>query len=225
MANNFDNQFRSRSVQRSKRRKTNLILNSLIIIVVVLIIIVASNIFLGGRDDDKQASTVKNNETEHTSKKSESNNNKDEMKDNNKVADDEDDTGNEEDSSDEDEKQGLESDEVVIEDGNEPNVIKSYTNPNWKSVGTEQTNGHQYSSDMNSIDWKEKEAAMAYATGISVENMTIWFLERNGSDNEVVGTISPKDQATKTYRVYLSWVDGEGWKPTKVLELKENDKR
>ena len=29
----------------------------------------------------------------------------------------------------------------------------------------------------------------------------------------------------QSYRVYIEWVDGEGWKPVKVEELKENDKR
>lgn len=226
MANNFDNQFRSRSVQRSKRRKTNLILNSLIIIVVLLIIIVAYNIFMGGRDDQKHSSAGKNTESQHINKNKDTNNKKDENKEN--TATDENTDGEDQESSanvSDDEQQGLDSDEVVAEDSNDPNVIKSYTNPSWKSVGTEQTSGHQYSSDMNSTDWKEKESAMAYATGIKENNMVIWFLERNGSDNEVVGTISPKDQTSKTYRVYLSWVDGEGWKPTKVLELKVNDKR
>ncbi|QQZ10781.1 YrrS family protein [Heyndrickxia vini] len=225
MANNFDNQFRSRSDQRSKRRKTNLILNSLIVIVVVLIIVVASTIFYGGRNDEKNASAAKNKVSQHTKNNDKSTTKNNDSQDN-KVTDESTNDSNQEtnEEANDETKQDLESKDTVVEDSNEPNVKKSYTNPNWKSVGTEQTNGHQYSSDQNSTDWKEKEIALSYATGIPVDNMTIWYLSRNGTDNEVVGTITPKDQS-KVYRVYLSWIDGQGWKPTKVLELKENDMR
>ncbi|MDH5160216.1 DUF1510 family protein [Heyndrickxia sp. FSL K6-6286] len=235
MANDFDDQIRSRSAQRSKRRKTNIILNSLILVVVVLIIIVGSKIFLGGNDDDKKAAIDKNKETEqakgiHDSKDNKNNNseNKDRVTSDNDTNEDQDD--NDELSS-EDEKQDLDgedlnSEEVISQESDEPNVKKSYTNPNWKGIGTEQTNGHQYSSDQNSIDWQEKTRALSYATGIPEESLTIWYLGREGgSDNLVAGTVSSKNDPSKTYRVYLSWEDGQGWKPIKVLELNKNDKR
>ena len=51
----------------------------------------------------------------------------------------------------------------------------------------------------------------------------MWWLERNGGPEKAIGTVAPKDQST-TYRVYLQWVDGKGWKPVKMQELVENDK-
>ncbi|WP_262421775.1 hypothetical protein [Bacillus aquiflavi] len=60
MKNDFDEfNDRSRSEQRAKRRKTNIILNSLIIAVLILIIIVAVSIFSSGdkeqvKTDDKK---------------------------------------------------------------------------------------------------------------------------------------------------------------------------
>ncbi|MGE8206155.1 YrrS family protein [Heyndrickxia sp. NPDC080065] len=237
MANHYDNQFRSRSVQRSKRRKTNIILNSLILVVIVLIIVVGCSIFLGGKNNDQKASAIKNNKmTEHKNNDSKSNTTEDTSgsqenteSDSNSTTTDDNNSGKDQENNTsltDENKQDLDGEDVVAEESQEPNVKKSYTNPNWKSVGTEQTNGHQYSSDANSIDWKEKTAALSYATGISQDNLTIWFLGRDGgSDNEVTGTVSPKNDSSKVYRVYLNWVDGEGWKPTKVLELEKNDKR
>ena len=65
---------------------------------------------------------------------------------------------------------------------------------------------------------------MEYATGVSVDNMIVWWVGNGGKPNEnVVGTISNKDKS-QIYRVYMDWVDGQGWKPTKVEKLKSIDR-
>jgi hypothetical protein len=69
------------------------------------------------------------------------------------------------------------------------------------------------------VDWQEMLQAISYATGVDQSNMTVWFLGNNGP-NKSVGTISTKDQSEK-YRVYIDWVDGQGWKPVKVEVLNE----
>jgi hypothetical protein len=54
--------------------------------------------------------------------------------------------------------------------------------------------------------------------------MTVWYLgNNNGNPNSSIGTVSTKDKQ-QTYRVYIEWIDGQGWKPTKVEKLVENDK-
>jgi phage pi2 protein 07 len=111
----------------------------------------------------------------------------------------------------------------VVKESDEPNVKKVIVDPSWKPIGTVQTGEHVYEyQDTSAPDWVEKIDAFAYATGLSEDNMTVWWVERGGSDDEAIGTVAPKDQST-TYRVYLEWVDGKGWKPVKMQELVEND--
>ncbi|EAR63631.1 hypothetical protein B14911_06818, partial [Bacillus sp. NRRL B-14911] len=88
-------------------------------------------------------------------------------------------------------------------------------NPSWQPVGTSQTGEH--TAVYEGVDWNEMVQAITYATGIPESNMTIWFLGNNGP-NQSVGTVSTKDQQEK-YRVYIEWVDGQGWKPVKMEEL------
>ena len=60
--------------------------------------------------------------------------------------------------------------------------------------------------------------ALSYATGIPESDMIIWFLGNNGGPNDAAGTISPKDKSVK-YKVYITWVENNGWKPTKIEKL------
>ncbi|HEY4553638.1 MAG TPA: YrrS family protein, partial [Bacillaceae bacterium] len=125
---------------------------------------------------------------------------------------------------DEDEPDEQES-EMVEKESDEENVEKVIVNPGWEPVGTQQTGGHQPSSSMGSVDWNEKVQAAAYGADIPVENMTVWWLERGEiPDKTAVATVSAKG-SDDTYRVYIEWVDGEGWKPTQVKKLIHNDKR
>ncbi|KQL53463.1 hypothetical protein AN964_08120 [Heyndrickxia shackletonii] len=237
MANDYNHPNRSRSLQRAKRRKTNIILNSLIVIVILLIVIVACTIFLGGGKNDNKNTAPAN--TTHTQDKTKntSKNEKDNQNNGNNdnstgtVNDNNDQSGNATDdnqsdnsSTNENGDTSLNNSDVVANEGNDGNVKKTYVNPNWKPVGTSQTGGHQYSSDSNSTDWKEKEKALSYATGIPTDQITIWYMSRSGSDSSVIGTITSKKNK-KAYRVYLEWVDGQGWKPSKVEELEHNDRQ
>lgn len=53
--------------------------------------------------------------------------------------------------------------------------------------------------------------------------MIEWWIE-NGGDQKVIATVSDTAE-TEVFRVFLSWVDNEGWQPTKVEILIENDKK
>lgn len=218
MRDEFDQSLEgARSKQRAKRRKTNLILNSLIVIVVVLIIFVAITIFSGG-DKEKADQTNKepNNEqvsgTENKSSSDQNNNESENNGDENKATD----------TNDQDEQTTNEDEEVIVEEGTNPNVSKTIINPSWKPVGTEQTGVHETVFEIGSLDWKEMEKALAYGAGLDHANMTTWFIA-NGGPNQAIGTVSAKDDQ-QAYRVYIQWVDDQGWKPTKVEELIENDK-
>jgi cytoskeletal protein RodZ len=211
----------SRFGKREKRKKTNIILNSLIAFVIVLIIVVSAKIFLGGNNDqavpadEQTASESKQNESSQEDQDNDIEQDKSKDKEKaDKESDKEEKEAEENEAEDESEE---DKEQVVTEGGSGPDVEKTIENPAWKPVGTSQSGEHTAVYDQNHVDWQEMLSAISYATGIEQGNMTVWFLGNNGP-NSSVGTISTKDQSEK-YRVYIDWVDGEGWKPSKVEVL------
>ncbi|MFE8703261.1 DUF1510 family protein [Cytobacillus sp. FJAT-54145] len=215
----------SRYDQRSKKRKSNIILNSLIGVVVLLIGIVSATIFLG---EDEEASTkvknsAENNETTEQAtddEETEETNSTDEDTSTDEESNSETETVEESDSNTEDtdsSESGHSETEVITEGSEDPNVLNTIVDPSWQPVGTTQTGEHV--NVYGGVDWDEMVKAISYATDIPVDNMTIHFLGNNGH-NKSVGTVYPKGKQN-IYRVYIEWVDGQGWKPTKVEELAE----
>ncbi|WP_066063979.1 YrrS family protein [Neobacillus soli] len=213
MSNDFNSN--SRSGYRSKRKKTNLVLNGLIIVVLLLIIFVAYNIFASGNDKaspKKESPKTVEKETVHKDQETKENKKEDAVTDDNSSSDNvaEEEQNSEEASTPENSD---ESQAVVSEDG------KTTENPSWKPVGTTQTGEH--TPVYSGVDWEEMLNAISYATGIDKSNMTVFWLGRDQSKaNASIGTISSKDKKQK-YKVFIEWVDGEGWKPTKVINLDE----
>jgi flagellar basal body-associated protein FliL len=236
---NIVSDYRTRLDKRSKK-KTNNILNIMIGVVVLLILIVGAAIFLS---DGENKNTASNEVAQQEEPNKDTSSNDENSKDNAKKEDEQDNSinenesendtssnkDNEEDSSATEEKSdeiasnAEEKSKLEIEESDEPNVKKSIVHPEWKPVGTQQTGEHVSQYDDSSIDWNEKVKALSYATGIPEGNMTVWYIEGNGSPQKSIGTVSAKDNST-VYRVYLQWVEGQGWKPTKMQELVENDK-
>ncbi|WP_080844805.1 DUF1510 family protein [Cytobacillus gottheilii] len=218
----------SRYGKRSKRKKTNIILNSLIAVVLLLIIIVSYAVF-SGNDKDNQAAngaeneeqTTETNENEPadtTEKVTEPSDTEDE-----ETPEDQETSGSENEENEEETTDEVapadSSQEVVTEGSEDSNIIRTIENPAWQPVGTVQTEHPGAVYDSSSVDWQESVKAITYATGLAEENMTIMFLGNNGV-NKSVATVRSKDQ-TENYRVYIDWIDGEGWKPVKVEELRE----
>ncbi|MCU9613960.1 DUF1510 family protein [Caldibacillus lycopersici] len=247
MANNYYPPVRrSRVEQHSKRKKTNFILNILIGIVFILLVMVGGYILFGTHDEDRQAAktvqegensqslsnTDENGEQVDSTDQSEGTENASDNPENgaiDEIDQEEGATAGEEDVTEEDsaaeDELASEEGEIITETSNDPNVSQSIVNSAWKPVGTVQTGEHTTQYDEGTTDRKEMEKAIAYATGVSADNMTVWWLERGEVPNrDVIATISPKDQS-QTYRVYLQWYDGQGWKPVKLDYLKENDKK
>lgn len=222
---NNDFQKNSRSLYRAKRRKTNLILNSLIVIVLTLIIIVAYNIFATG-NDEKATTQEASPKTEHKT----ATNNKEKKEETEEKKDEKvEESSKEEDANLEEEQeeeasaseQADESQAVITEGGSNSNVIRTIVNPSWKPVGTTQTGEHTVVYDKSSVDWQEMLNAISYATGLDQSNMTVYWLGRDRTTaNSSIGTVASKDKSLK-YKVYITWVDNEGWMPTKVEEIAE----
>ena len=238
MSRNYDPSNQGlRSEMRGKRRKTNLILNLLIGLVVLLIVFVSAKIFFGGNDEnatDKEVAQEQQTEAEQEEKASSTDENTDsdiaENKENEseektdfEKEDNEASTDNNEIEQAEKPEPANEEEAIVTVGGNDGNVKKAIENPSWKPIGTSQTGEHYAVYDKESVDWSEMLQAISYATGVDQSNMNVWFLGNNGF-NKSVGTITTKDQQQK-YRVYIDWVDGQGWKPTKVEELNEVEKK
>ncbi|WP_224768227.1 DUF1510 family protein [Metabacillus idriensis] len=219
----------SRFENRDKRRKANVVLNTLIGIVVLLIIVIGSSLMLGGNDSE-QASKDTNEET--GSNQIENKEEKDKEQSSSKEdTESEQDSSNETDASTEEDENSEEpteeeeqGEEVVTEGDPNSNVEEIVENPSWEPVGTSQAEPHVARYDKSSQDWAEMTKAMSSATGLSESDMTIWFLGNNGSPNDAVGTISSKDKS-QNYRVQITWVENEGWKPVKVEKLKETETR
>ena len=199
----------SRLDLRDKQRKINKVYNISIVVVIILIVMVAITIFSG--KDDKQISKEpkQSMQKEKTTKENSENTTgtKNNESINQKVVDKK------------DTKPVLEK----VEGSGDGNVLNTYESKEWKPVGTKQTGTHTTSYEKGSTDWNEMTKAIAYGAGLNEASMRLWWLKNGGTSNTAIGTVSEGDNP-QAYRVYIEWVDGEGWKPVKVEELKENDK-
>jgi cytoskeletal protein RodZ len=210
-----DNQFESRRFEkRQKRRKINKILNLLIGLVVLLIIFFGWKLLFS----DEPAQTVSTESTQQTTESiDESKGEQGEPEETEKAAE------SDEELDETDSEVEPESDEHATVTAGEPdsNIIRSIENSAWKPIGTEQSGSHTVNYEDGSTDRKEMEKAISYALGLEESEMIVWWLARDG-ENKVAGTIATKDNQ-HIYRVYISWLEGDGWKPTKIEELREND--
>ncbi|BDG46378.1 hypothetical protein PspKH34_09390 [Parageobacillus sp. KH3-4] len=199
-----------RFAQRAKRRKINRILNAAIAVVVLLIIVVAWNLFSDGDRPDEQAAKPQ----PKTEVKKDSDEKKVEVEINEQHE-------NDEENEQTDQEETSEEEQEVIETPGAPgsNIEKEIVNPAWQPIGTTQSEPHVTQFKKNSVDWKEMLDAVSYATGLSQSDMIVWFIGNNGP-NKAVATISTKDKA-QYYKVYIEWVENQGWKPTKVQKLRK----
>lgn len=233
----------SRFNQRDQKRKVNKIYNIAITIVSILIVIVAVSIFLSDDGTESKKATTEPKQVAETEKGKvvDKPSGKEEETDSEKEDAVGDSEATEEDAEKEDSKATEEDAEEKAEDDADPekagdaelvevegsgdgNVAATYTSEGWKPVGTEQSGEHTTSFEKGSVDWNEMSKAIASGAGIDEGNMKLWWLQNGGSPTTAIGTVSEGDNP-KTFRVYIEWVDGSGWKPVKVEELKTNDKR
>ncbi|WP_186576486.1 YrrS family protein [Aquibacillus kalidii] len=117
----------------------------------------------------------------------------------------------------------IESEGLETVPSSDDNVVKAYKK-DWQPVGTEQQGEHVVSFEPESQDWQEMMRAVRVATNLTPDDMIQWWVTRGNDDQSVVATVS-NNAETEIYRVYVSWADGQGWKPTLVEELKENDQK
>ena len=115
-----------------------------------------------------------------------------------------------------DDKEDIEVETEQVEPSDD-NVIEAYTG-NWQPIGTVQEGPHTTVYDDGSQDRIEIKQAVISVTGLA-DDMIEWRIG-NGGDQKVIATVSNPGK-TDNYRVYLSWVDNQGWQVTSVEKLKE----
>lgn len=201
----------SRYGERNKKRRQNLFLNGLIAVVFILILVVGANLLLGPTPDKANSDAATSNENnDHTN----SNEN-----DSIEVAVEE----NDEEGSEADDE-SLEKDEEENEDEekNEDGYQFKGGGPEgpWEPIGTKQTGEHVSVYEKGTVDWEEKEMAIAYGAGLleqlHEDNLIFWRIGNGGSPQKSIGRVSTKTERDKVYVVAIEWIDGKGWQPTSV---------
>ncbi|MEH7384016.1 YrrS family protein [Bacillus sp. JJ1521] len=214
-----------RSERRAKRKKVNRILNVLIVLVVVLIVFFGGKLIFGDKNVDESVSSKQTNQPAGNEGKAAADDSKDKEKKKEETSDKQENENTEQkaDEENQEDQKTSESDESAVVTEGDPgsNIIKTVENPAWKPIGTAQAEPHSVNYTENSVDRNEMEMAASYATGFDRSDMIVWWLARNG-ENSITATVSSKT-TKQVHKVYLDWVPGEGWRPTKVEELKEND--
>lgn len=215
------NKKNTRSNKYDKERKTVKILTfAVVIAALVVVVLIIMSLFSGG--DEPQESTTESSSliikdsSESIQSDSQSSESSSENSSESGSSESE---SSESEESEESESESVETDETEPSDDN---VSEAYTG-DWEPVATEQQGEHTTDFNNGSQDRAEIKKAAAVATGLNESDMIEWWVE-NGGAEQVVATVSDSSQ-TKTYRVYLNWVDDQGWQPTKVEQLKENDKQ
>ncbi|WP_404443910.1 YrrS family protein [Sutcliffiella horikoshii] len=227
MSLNF-NKGGSRYGRTTKRKKTNMILNILIGVVFIFIVVLASSLFFGKNDPatdrenqlatgEQELSETEENEAEQESEEGAAPKEEEETD-----ADSEAEESEEKDADKEKEEESNEADDSeteVSENSDDPNVIKTMTNPGWGPVGTTQSEPHTSVYEEGHVDWDEKLKAVEAATRLNSGDYTLYFLGNGGSEHSSVASIKNKSTG-ENFKVYLEWVTNKGWKPTKVEQVK-----
>lgn len=110
--------------------------------------------------------------------------------------------------------------EIVIQyvDSDDENVIEAFVG-NWPPIGTNQSEPHTTNFEDGSDDRNEIRKAVLQVTNIDEENLLeLWI--GNGGEQKVIANVQDRSN-DDIYRVYLSWIEYEGWQVTLVEKLKE----
>ncbi|MBB6454360.1 hypothetical protein HNQ94_002835 [Salirhabdus euzebyi] len=221
MSNSFFDE-QSRVNKFEKRRKNTKWINTFIVLGCLLGIYLAFTVFFN--DDDQKASVTK--EEENDQELSSNDESVDtESPDDNAEEDSSDDAPNDDSSSTENSNSNNDNnnknDDTTQETSSDENVSEVIVK-SWEPIGTEQDEPHVTTYEEETVDWEEMWSAARYATGLSEGDTIRWWVTNGGDPQKVVTTITNKAQ-TEIYRVYIQWVSEQGWQPTKVEVLKEND--
>jgi len=223
-------QFNSRMTRHRKKknsRKTTFFVIILSLIFILLLIALIAIITSGNKDDDS-VNFLNNNEEEDNNHINGGESDEDDLNDNMQDIN----ANNEVDNNGEDEIDGSSlttndatennslDDVEIVDESEDENVIRTYIG-NWAPIGTVQTGEHTTNFNDGSVDRVEIEKASSQVTGIPVDEMFVGWVGNDG--HQKVFTIISNQDREEFYKLYLSWIDEEGWQVTKVEKIKEFD--
>ncbi|KGX93542.1 hypothetical protein N781_10960 [Pontibacillus halophilus JSM 076056 = DSM 19796] len=207
--------------QRKVTQRTTMFSITGAVLLVVLIGVFVFN--LGGEPGQaaKEANSTSQENKEATEESKQEETEKSDDKASDQQSEEESASTNEEDSVEQEEQTG---ERITLEESSDdPNVVTAYTK-NWEPVGTEQTGEHVTKFEKGTEEWAEMNLAISKALNLNEGQYVLWWITRGDDKQSFKATVSDSAE-TDTYRVYGSWVANEGWQPTKVEVLKENDKK
>ncbi|SDK52452.1 YrrS family protein [Sediminibacillus albus] len=225
----------SRVNRFEKKRKSTKAISILLILGGILVIILIGWFLFGGGEENNSADQSDENSTTENADQNSSGNEQAPNDDSsngekesaggeeNQTEDDtsqQDETSENADEGTRDEQSAGEREQV--DSSGDSNVVEAYT-ADWQPVGTSQQEPHQTTYEEGTQDWEEMMEAIELATDLTSDDRVVWWVERAG-DQQVIATVSDSAE-TEIYRTYVTWVENQGWKPTKVEVLEENDQK
>lgn len=116
-----------------------------------------------------------------------------------------------------------ESTENTVLPSADPLVAEVQVNNAWTAYPTEQTGPHESTYEKGHIDYEEKLKAIFSVLDIPQDNSIVLSVKNNGSTTTSIAVVTSIDKEQK-YRVSIEWIDGEGWKPTRLEVLNTVEK-
>ncbi|GAE32222.1 YrrS family protein [Alkalihalobacillus hemicellulosilyticus] len=110
------------------------------------------------------------------------------------------------------------------EEGIEVDVDEGSSRPSadeWEPIGTTQSELRLEFGE-GTTNRQEMDRALSYASGLSLEEMTVWRIENAGDQRSVRGVVSNYENSETPYEIFLEWQDGEGWLPVQLNQLDHN---
>ena len=198
-----------RREQRKQKSKVDKILNILIAIVSILIVLNVLTIF-NDNDTEKELSKAAVERQSEKDKKAIADTNKTDSKSEKNVVS----------------AQELDIEEtaseanLIVQASNDPMVEEVIVNPQWDVTPTTQTGEHVSAYEKGHPDYEEKLETFRQAVQLAQDDVIFWSVKNNGSTGSSVAVLSSNDK-TENYRVYIEWVENEGWIPVKVEKLNQ----
>jgi hypothetical protein len=210
-----------------KRRRNNKFINYSIITASVLVLFLIGIWIFGGGEDEQAEEDNVNKESDDYFLEQEEEEAEEEASSDVTIIDqeDEEDENNSEENNGQDEESEQEENVALEEvESDDPNVKEAVTG-DWPPVGTDQTEPHEQTDfNRDSLDWIEIKRAASMVTGIPEDKIIEHWIGNGGGPQKVIATISEEgNENGEIYRIYMDWVEEEGWQPHRVETLHELD--
>ncbi|RPF55548.1 YrrS family protein [Aquisalibacillus elongatus] len=222
----YDSIGTTRSDRYESRRKNTKLMNLLIIIAILLTAFLIGMLVFGDDEDEdnqdqaQESQTDESNDSEDQSEQG-TNDNEDEDNTDQTETDNTDEDEEEQSSNNEDENETTDDETEQNEPAENSAEVKEVISGSWDPYPTEQEEPHTINWDTESQDFYEMKMAIASSLDVSSEDLIYWYVENGGAPDKVNGYVEQRG-TNEYYRVYLEWIESEGWQPQRVEELYEN---